>query len=70
MFKGYKLLSVFILSVFILAACSSEPTEKQAEGSKKVNLLFNFATSSLDPNVDTSYVSASCRNNGNFGTSQ
>ncbi|KRE48983.1 nickel ABC transporter substrate-binding protein [Paenibacillus sp. Soil522] len=57
MFKGYKLLSVFILSVFILAACSSEPTEKQVEGSKEVNLLFNFATSSLDPNVDTSYVS-------------
>lgn len=58
MFKGYKLLFVFILSVFILAACSSsEPTEKKADGSKKVNLLFNFATSSLDPNVDTSYVS-------------
>lgn len=57
MFKSYKLLFVFILSVFILAACSSETTEKQAEGIKKVNLLFNFATSSLDPNVDTSYVS-------------
>ncbi|MDQ8734452.1 nickel ABC transporter substrate-binding protein [Paenibacillus sp. LHD-38] len=57
MFKGYKLLLIFILSVFILAACSSVPVEKQAEGSKKVNLLFNFATSSLDPNVDTSYVS-------------
>ncbi|MDQ0058993.1 nickel ABC transporter substrate-binding protein [Paenibacillus harenae] len=57
MFKGYKLLFVFILSVFILSACSSEPAEQQAEGSKKVNLLFNFATSSLDPNVNTSYVS-------------
>lgn len=56
MFKGYKLLLIFILSVFILAACSSESAEKQAEGSKKVNLLFNFATSSLDPNVDVSYV--------------
>ncbi|TWT00557.1 nickel ABC transporter substrate-binding protein [Planomicrobium sp. CPCC 101079] len=48
--------TVFILAVLLLAACSSE-TAEQTGGKNEINLLFNFATSSLDPNVDTSYVS-------------
>ena len=51
MSKRYKSLLVLLLSAIFLAACSSNAEER-----KKVNLLFNFATSSLDPNVDSSYV--------------
>lgn len=55
MFKGFKFASS-ILSVFLLAACSSAPAEVQPM-KKSVNLLFNFAAGSLDPHVDTGYVS-------------
>ena len=51
MSKRYKSLLVLLLSAIFLTACSSKTEER-----KKVNLLFNFATSSLDPNVDSSYV--------------
>ncbi|MFC4099122.1 nickel ABC transporter substrate-binding protein [Paenibacillus xanthanilyticus] len=51
-----SLLALILLSVLLLTACASEPAG-QAEPKKSVNLLFNFATSSLDPNVDSSYVS-------------
>lgn len=51
MSNRYKSLLVLLLSAFFLAACSSTAEEK-----KQVNLLFNFATSSLDPNVDSSYL--------------
>ncbi|PHD71834.1 ABC transporter substrate-binding protein [Bacillus sp. AFS043905] len=57
MFRKCKLIFIVCLSVFLLAACSTESAKDQAGGKKEVNLLFNFATSSLDPNVDTSYVS-------------
>lgn len=56
MSNRYKSLLVLLLSVIFLAACSSNTAENQGEEQKKVNLLFNFATSSLDPNVDSSYV--------------
>ena len=48
-----KKFHLLIGMVLLLAACSEE---KQADDRKHVNLLFNFATSSLDPNVDSSYV--------------
>ncbi|PSL40059.1 peptide/nickel transport system substrate-binding protein [Planomicrobium soli] len=54
--KLSKTLIVFVITVLLLAACSSKSAE-QAGGKNDINLLFNFATSSLDPNVDTSYVS-------------
>lgn len=54
--SGYKSFLVLLLSAVFLIACSSNSAEKQGEEKKQVNLLFNFATSSLDPNVDTSYV--------------
>ncbi|MET1180368.1 nickel ABC transporter substrate-binding protein [Peribacillus simplex] len=57
MFRKSKLILIVCLSVFLLAACSTESANDEVEGEKEVNLLFNFATSSLDPNVDTSYVS-------------
>ncbi|MFC4713672.1 nickel ABC transporter substrate-binding protein [Planococcus dechangensis] len=40
----------------LLSACSSNSAEGGTDAPKQVNLLFNFATSSLDPHVDTSYV--------------
>ncbi|TWT27060.1 nickel ABC transporter substrate-binding protein [Planomicrobium sp. CPCC 101110] len=55
--KLSKALTVLILSALVLAACSSESGEQSDSGKNHINLLFNFATSSLDPNVDTSYVS-------------
>ncbi|HSI66866.1 MAG TPA: nickel ABC transporter substrate-binding protein, partial [Planococcus sp. (in: firmicutes)] len=48
-----KKFHLLIGMVLLLAACSEE---RQADDRKHVNLLFNFATSSLDPNVDSSYV--------------
>ncbi|MFF5397130.1 nickel ABC transporter substrate-binding protein [Peribacillus butanolivorans] len=59
MFRKYKSLFILFLAVFffLLVACSSETAKEQEKKKKEVNLLFNFATSSLDPNVDTSYVS-------------
>ncbi|WP_028611475.1 nickel ABC transporter substrate-binding protein [Paenibacillus harenae] len=56
MSNRYKSLLVLLLSAIFLAACSSNAADKQGVEKKEVNLLFNFATSSLDPNVDTSYV--------------
>lgn len=55
--KLFKSLIMFMLTVLLLAACSSRSAEQSDNGKKEINLLFNFATSSLDPNVDTSYVS-------------
>lgn len=55
MSNRYKSLFLLLSAIF-LAACSSNAAENQGEEQKKVNLLFNFATSSLDPNVDSSYV--------------
>lgn len=55
MSNRYKSLFLLLSAIF-LAACSSNTAENQGEEQKKVNLLFNFATSSLDPNVDSSYV--------------
>ncbi|MBB3111379.1 peptide/nickel transport system substrate-binding protein [Paenibacillus phyllosphaerae] len=57
MFTRSILSLVMLCSVLWLAACSSNVAERQPETKKSVNLLFNFATSSLDPNVDSSYVS-------------
>lgn len=39
----------------ILAACTTDTANKEEER-KELNLLFNFASRSLDPNVDSSYV--------------
>ncbi len=48
-------LFIFILAALWLTACSGGSAEP-ADAEKEVNLLFNFATSSLDPHLDTSYV--------------
>lgn len=57
MFSRHISFFALLLSVILLAACSSNAIDKQEEEKKSINLLFNFATSSLDPNVDSSYVS-------------
>lgn len=55
--KMYRLLILSMLAVLILTACSSKSAQQGTSEEKEINLLFNFATSSLDPNMDTSYVS-------------
>lgn len=47
---------LFLGLSLVLAGCSSGTAEPQEEGRKELNLLFNFAARSLDPNVDSSYV--------------
>ncbi|MGE7781102.1 nickel ABC transporter substrate-binding protein [Peribacillus sp. NPDC097264] len=54
MLHTYRALPLFLFMFFLLAACASESAK---EGEKEVNVLFNFSTNSLDPHVDTSYVS-------------
>ncbi|RAZ81344.1 nickel ABC transporter substrate-binding protein [Planococcus halotolerans] len=56
MIKLSKLMILTVIAALILSACNTNSAGQQEE-KKEVNLLFNFATSSLDPNVDTSYVS-------------
>ncbi|ASJ53894.1 ABC transporter substrate-binding protein [Brevibacillus formosus] len=56
MLKVFKLSIALLLCAAFLAACSSNSAENHGENKKKMTLLFNFATSSLDPNVDSSYV--------------
>ncbi|PTM58010.1 nickel ABC transporter substrate-binding protein [Desmospora activa] len=53
--REYKLGLVLLLSIVVLTACSVGSGDERG-GEKEVNLLFNFATHSLDPNVDSSYV--------------
>lgn len=48
---------ILLVAALLLAACTSETGGSKDDGTKQINLLFNFATNSLDPNVDTSYVS-------------
>lgn len=55
--SNYNRFFILLLVAVLPAACSSERGESKEEGTKEINLLFNFATNSLDPNVDTSYVS-------------
>ncbi|KWW16128.1 ABC transporter substrate-binding protein [Peribacillus simplex] len=57
MSRKYQSIIILCLTFFVLAACAKESSKEQGRGGKEVNLLFNFATGSLDPNVDTSYVS-------------
>lgn len=54
--RRISLLFVLLTAVF-LTACSSEAAVNQEKTKKSLNLLFNFAASSLDPNADSSYVS-------------
>ncbi|MBF6633043.1 MAG: ABC transporter substrate-binding protein [Planococcus sp. (in: Bacteria)] len=52
--KAVGLLLLIIL--FVLAGCTSATEGQQSENPKELELLFNFAARSLDPNVDSSYV--------------
>ncbi|MGH2317884.1 nickel ABC transporter substrate-binding protein [Planococcus sp. SE5232] len=47
---------LFIVVTLFLTACTSGAANQQEEDRKELNLLFNFAARSLDPNVDSSYV--------------
>ncbi|WP_394120027.1 nickel ABC transporter substrate-binding protein [Planococcus donghaensis] len=47
---------LFIAATLFLTACTSGAANQQEEDRKELNLLFNFAARSLDPNVDSSYV--------------
>ncbi|GKU80670.1 nickel ABC transporter substrate-binding protein [Niallia sp. NCCP-28] len=50
-------LFIFLVIVAVVAGCSSSNKDKQEKTTgKELNLLFNFATSTLDPNVDTTYA--------------
>ncbi len=49
---GFLLIAVTLF----LTACTSDAADQKGEDRKELNLLFNFATRSLDPNVDSSYV--------------
>ena len=53
--KNAFTLLLIALSLF-LTACTSDTADEQQGDRKELNLLFNFATRSLDPNVDSSYV--------------
>ena len=53
--KNVFRLLLLVISLF-LTACTSGAADEQEEGRKELNLLFNFASRSLDPNVDSSYV--------------
>ncbi|WP_142829946.1 nickel ABC transporter substrate-binding protein [Planococcus soli] len=53
--KNAFILLLLALSM-LLTACTSDAADKKEEGRKELNLLFNFAARSLDPNVDSSYV--------------
>ncbi|WP_084591420.1 nickel ABC transporter substrate-binding protein [Ureibacillus sinduriensis] len=48
----------FLVSICILSACtgSSEGAMEENSTEKHINFLYNFATNSLDPHVDSSYV--------------
>ncbi|WP_458122557.1 nickel ABC transporter substrate-binding protein [Paenibacillus sp. Z6-24] len=48
-------LTVLLLCIAILGACSS-PSSSAKEQGKHVSFLYNFSTNSLDPHVDSSYV--------------
>ncbi|ALS75640.1 ABC transporter substrate-binding protein [Planococcus rifietoensis] len=54
--KLLVLLAALATMALILSACSESSAEGGEDAAKEVNLLFNFATNSLDPHVDTSYV--------------
>ncbi|WP_353047783.1 hypothetical protein [Planococcus sp. ISL-109] len=49
-------LTILAAMALFLTACSDQSVEEGRNEAKQVNLLFNFATSLLDPHVDTSYV--------------
>lgn len=49
---------VLLVSICLLSACtgSSEGALEKESAEKHINFLYNFATNSLDPHVDSSYV--------------
>ncbi|PKG22784.1 nickel ABC transporter substrate-binding protein [Niallia nealsonii] len=50
-------LSLLLLIIAVIAGCSSNNEEKQTKtAEKELTLLFNFATNTLDPNIDTTYA--------------
>lgn len=53
--KRIKKLAVILMTLAILAACTNSATTEK-EGKKHITFVYNFATNSLDPNVDSSYV--------------
>lgn len=53
--KNIFMLGAVIL-VLLLAACSNNTATNNKEGEKHLTFVYNFATNSLDPNVDSSYV--------------
>ncbi|MDN4492767.1 nickel ABC transporter substrate-binding protein [Ureibacillus aquaedulcis] len=59
-FLGSKLLQVgsLFLCIFLLSACnrSTEGSVEESSQERHINFLYNFATNSLDPHVDSSYV--------------
>ncbi|ANU15653.1 ABC transporter substrate-binding protein [Planococcus maritimus] len=54
--KLLLLLATVAVTALVLSACSDSAAKNEEGNVKEVNLLFNFATNSLDPHVDTSYV--------------
>ncbi|CAM4227772.1 nickel ABC transporter substrate-binding protein [Saccharibacillus endophyticus] len=60
--KMFPLLASLVLGAGLLSACGSSNPETAAQSpdsaatAKNVHFLYNFATSSLDPHVDSSYV--------------
>ena len=60
--KKLKLLFTVVLILVTLTACASDKSstsngnEKQSKTDKNVTFLFNFASNTLDPNVDENYT--------------
>lgn len=49
-------LGAVLFVLLLTAACSNTATNEKADKEKHLTFIYNFATNSLDPNVDSSYV--------------
>ncbi|KAB7667639.1 nickel ABC transporter substrate-binding protein [Bacillus sp. B1-b2] len=54
--SNFLKLGILLLCMFVLGACTSNESAGDNKDGKHISFLYNFATNSLDPHVDTSYV--------------
>lgn len=49
-------IGILLVCLTVLGACTSNESTNEKKDGKHISFLYNFATNSLDPHVDTSYV--------------